>query len=77
MILERLDTFIAFAVVMLLLSVMVMAFVQLIVSIFGLRGRNLRWGVTLLLKEAAPEAFTESGESTYASIGGSTPSDQS
>ncbi len=61
MILERLDTFIAFAVVMLLLSVMVMAFVQLIVSIFGLRGRNLRWGVTLLLREAAPDAFDESG----------------
>ncbi len=62
MFLERLDTFIAFAVVMLLLSVMVMAFVQLIVSIFGLRGRNLRWGVTLLLQEAAPDAFTEGGE---------------
>jgi hypothetical protein len=59
MLFEKLDTFIAFAVVMLLLSMLVMAFVQLLVAVLGLRGRNLRWGVERLLKEAAPEAFKD------------------
>lgn len=52
---QQIDTVVSFALVMLLLSLLITAFVQLWVSVLGLRGRNLVWAVERLLKEAAPE----------------------
>jgi len=54
MTLEYVDTIIAFTVVMLLLSLLIMVLVQLVVSFFNLRGGSLLWGVEQILK-ACPE----------------------
>ena len=43
--LEQIDTLIAFAVVLLGISLLVMVLVQMVSSLFGLRGTNLRWGL--------------------------------
>ena len=53
--LENLDTVIAFAVVMLLLSLMITALVQMVVSLTALRGKNLFWGVKRLLQQIDPQ----------------------
>jgi hypothetical protein len=53
--LENLDTVIAFSVVMLLLSLMITALVQIVVSLFALRGKNLFWGVKRLLWQVDPQ----------------------
>ncbi len=55
MTLEHLDTFIAFAVVMLGVSLIVTILVQMASGLFGLRGTNLKWGVAQLLKMVHPE----------------------
>lgn len=55
MTLKYLDTTIAFVVVMLLLSMLVMVLVQASTSILKLRGRNLVAGLEMLLKQAWPE----------------------
>lgn len=47
--LKNLDTVIAFATVMLLLSLLVTTLVQMAGAVLGLRGRNLLWGVKRLL----------------------------
>ena len=49
--LERLDTVIAFAVVMLLLSLLITTLVQSISALLDLRGRNLHWGLKRLLPQ--------------------------
>lgn len=53
--LENLDTVIAFSVVMLLLSLMITALVQMVVSLTALRGKNLFWGVKRLLQQVDPK----------------------
>jgi hypothetical protein len=52
--LEQLDTAIAFAVVMLMLSLMITAIVQMISAVFDLRGRNLASGLENLLRQVEP-----------------------
>jgi hypothetical protein len=54
MTLNNLDTVIAFAVVMLLLSLLVTALVQAVIATLGLRGSNLVDGVSRLLRQADP-----------------------
>ncbi|HRZ99920.1 MAG TPA: hypothetical protein P5055_04205 [Candidatus Paceibacterota bacterium] len=46
------DTLIAFATIMLGVSLLITVFTQIISSILGLRGTNLRWGVQKLLETA-------------------------
>lgn len=57
MTLENLDTVVAFAVIMLLLSLVITTLVQIVVAITGLRGSNLLRGVKTLL-EQSPELKT-------------------
>ena len=52
--LEKLDTLIAFAVVMLGLSLIITILTQIVSSVLGLRGSNLLWGIETLFKELAP-----------------------
>ena len=52
--LEQLDTAIAFTVVMLMLSLMITAVVQMISAVLDLRGRNLATGLENLLKQVEP-----------------------
>ncbi len=59
--LQSLNTAIAFAVVMLLLSLMITMVVQLVISILGLRGRHLTWGLTMLF-EQADKALAKDGQ---------------
>src|SRR4051794_24629648 len=49
--LHYLDTAIGFAVIMLLLSLLVTSLVQTACAMLNLRGRNLRWGLTLLFQQ--------------------------
>lgn len=51
MLLESLDTLIAFSVVMLLLSLLITAIVQAVAALWGLRGKNLLWGLKRLLPQ--------------------------
>src|SRR5262245_38199277 len=55
MVLNNLDMAIAFAVVMLAVSLLVMILVQAIASVLALRGANLRWGIEELLRTVDPE----------------------
>ena len=59
MVFQQLDTVIAFAGIMLLLSLMITTVVQAVISLLGLRGRNLFWGVEQLLHQLAPEQTQE------------------
>src|ERR1041385_1367544 len=52
--LEKLDTLIAFAVVMLGLSLIITILTQIISTFLGLRGSNLLWGLETLFTELAP-----------------------
>ena len=52
--LEKLDTLIAFAVVMLGLSLIIMILTQIISTALGLRGSNLLWGLETLFRQLAP-----------------------
>ncbi|MGB7790136.1 MAG: hypothetical protein WBL39_02900, partial [Terrimicrobiaceae bacterium] len=54
MILERLDTIIAFVVILAGVSLLVTVFTQVVSAFLGLRGTNLRWGIETLLKELDP-----------------------
>jgi hypothetical protein len=56
--LEKLDTLIAFAVVMLGLSLIITILTQMISAALGLRGGNLLWGLETLFKELAPNLET-------------------
>ncbi len=53
--LEHLDALIAFAVVLLGVSLLVTILTQMIATLLGLRGTNLRWGLTELLRAIHPE----------------------
>ncbi len=53
--LQHLDTVIAFAVVMLLLSLLVTVLVQMVVTALYLRGKNLLWATRLLVTQIDPE----------------------
>jgi hypothetical protein len=53
--LEQIDTAIAFTVVMLMLSLIVMAIVQMVSALTDLRGRNLAAGLDNLLRQIEPE----------------------
>jgi len=52
--LEKLDTLIAFAVVMLGVSLMITILTQIIATFLALRGSNLLWGIKTLIGELAP-----------------------
>jgi hypothetical protein len=54
MILEHLDTIIAFVVILAGVSLLVTVFTQVVSAFLGLRGTNLRWGIETLLKELDP-----------------------
>jgi len=54
MMLEHLDMAVAFAVVMLAVSLLVTILVQVVSALFGLRGSNLRWGIQQLLVTVDP-----------------------
>src|SRR5829696_4371576 len=59
MFLEHLDTVIAFAVMMLLLSLIITSLVQMFAGLFNLRGKNLLWGTEQLLRQLDPRLTTE------------------
>jgi len=61
MTLEHLDMAIAFAVVMLVVSILVTIFVQSASAAIGLRGTNLRWGVEQVLRVVYPELGDHAG----------------
>jgi hypothetical protein len=52
--LQHFDTVMAFAAVMLGVSILVTVFTQMINAVLGLRGRSLLWGLETLLKTADP-----------------------
>jgi hypothetical protein len=54
MILEHLDTLIAFVGILAGVSLLVTVFTQIVSAFLGLRGTNLRWGIETLLKEVDP-----------------------
>ena len=49
---QHVDTFLAFAAVMLLFSLLITIVVQICVALGGMRGRNLAWGVEKLLERS-------------------------
>ena len=53
--LQYLDIAIGVAVVMLAVSLLITILVQLVANILSLRGSNLRWAVTTLIKEVHPD----------------------
>jgi hypothetical protein len=56
--LDHLDTLIAFAVVMTVVSLMITLLVQMVSAILGLRGSNLKWGLEELLRTISPSTAT-------------------
>ncbi|NQV35470.1 MAG: hypothetical protein HQ515_22445, partial [Phycisphaeraceae bacterium] len=50
--LQYMDTVLGFAIVMLLLSLLVTALVQMLVAMAGTRSQALQWGLERLLKQA-------------------------
>ncbi len=52
--LDQVDSLIAFVAVILLNSLLVTVVTQMVISAFNLRGHNLAWGLTRLLKEIQP-----------------------
>jgi|HubBroStandDraft_1064217.scaffolds.fasta_scaffold01085_15 hypothetical protein len=59
--LEKLDTLIAFAVVMLGVSLIITILTQIISTFLGLRGSNLLWGIETLFKQLAPDLDNPKG----------------
>jgi len=53
--LEHLDTVMSFALIMLLLSLQITILVQMVVALLGLRGWNLSWSLTQVLRQFDPE----------------------
>jgi hypothetical protein len=62
MVLQQIDTAVAFAMIMLLLSLVITAVVQLVVSVLGLRGRNLLWAVAHLVEAVDPSQKDHAAE---------------
>jgi hypothetical protein len=60
--LQHLDTFIAFAVVMVGVSLLITILTQMISAFFGLRGTNLKWGIEELLRTIDPDLGKHAGE---------------
>jgi len=58
MTLEYLDTVIAFAVVMLGVSLLITILTQMVSALFGLRGTNLLWGLKTLFQSVDPRIAT-------------------
>ncbi|MGJ5816443.1 hypothetical protein [Paludibaculum fermentans] len=54
--LEHLDTLIAFATVMLGVSLLITTFTQMVSAFLGLRGTNLRWGLKALIENIYPDS---------------------
>lgn len=54
MTLEHLDTIISFVVILTGVSLLVTTLTQTVSALLGLRGSNLRWGITTLLQELDP-----------------------
>lgn len=61
MLFQQLDALVTFALIMLILSVFITSLVQFVVSVLGLRGRNLRWGVSRLLEQMDPRFRSRGG----------------
>jgi hypothetical protein len=64
---EYVNIVFAFAVVMLILSLVITIAVQIIVTVFGIRGRNLIWGVTKVL-ERSPTLKNKASEIADAAL---------
>lgn len=54
MYLQYLDTITAFVVILLAVSLLITILIQMVSSLFALRGKNLLWGVSTLLETAEP-----------------------
>lgn len=54
--LEHLDTIIAFATVMLGVSLLITTLTQMVSAFLGLRGTNLRWGLKALIENIYPDS---------------------
>jgi hypothetical protein len=54
--LEHLDTLIAFATVMLGVSLLITTLTQMVSAFLGLRGTNLRWGLKALIENIYPDS---------------------
>ena len=65
---QQLDIVIAFAMIMLLLSLLVTVFVQMVVAVLGLRGSNLLWGLEQLLEQVAPKLAAKANKGTARAI---------
>jgi hypothetical protein len=61
MTLDHLDMAIAFAVVMLVVSMLITIFVQTASAMSGLRGTNLRWGIEQVLRLVHPDLGSHAG----------------
>jgi len=59
--LRYLDSAIAFAVVLLGVSLLITVVTQTLSALFALRGRNLKWGLTTLIETIAPAAKVNAG----------------
>jgi len=60
--LQHLDTFIAFAVVMVGVSLLITILTQMTSAFFGLRGTNLKWGIEEMLRMIDPVLDKHAGE---------------
>ncbi|MBZ5536665.1 MAG: hypothetical protein LAO31_11975 [Acidobacteriia bacterium] len=60
--LQHLDTFIAFAVVMVGVSLLITILTQMTSAFFGVRGTNLKWGIEELLRTIDPNLDKHAGE---------------
>jgi len=66
--LEHIDALIAFTGIILLASLLVTALTQIVIAVFNLRGRNLLWGVTRLLRQIEPTLGNEGAEAVAKKI---------
>ena len=60
--LQQIDSAIAFAVVMLILSMIITALVQIVLASFDLRGLNLVWALTRLFHQVDPSFRAKASE---------------
>ena len=60
--LDSIDTLIGFALIFTVVSLLITIFVQIVVSLLNLRGRNLAWGVAEAFEAIAPELKAEVGK---------------
>lgn len=57
--LQQLQTVLAFAAIMLTMSILITALVQIVSSVLNLRGRSLYWGLRQILQRVDPDASEE------------------